>query len=851
MPNTSNRLSNISRFVLLSLAAAIAAVAIAGQAHAQQLSRAEIDRRADALLAKLTLEQKIKLIGGVDSMFTFAMPEIGLPRLKMSDGPVGVRVWGPSIAYAGGIGLAASWDPALARKVGEGLGQDARARGVHFLLGPGVDIYRSPLNGRNFEYFGEDPYLGGQIAVGYIEGLQSQRVSATIKHYDANNSEYDRHGTNSIIDQRTLREIYLPIYEAAVKQAHVGAFMDSYNLINGEHATQNKFLNIDVLRKDWGFRGIMMSDWGATYDGVAAANSGLDLEMPSARFMNARTLLPAIKAGKVSEATIDEKVRRILRIAIRFGWLDHEQEDLSLPLYNPDSVATALHSAKESMVLLKNEGHLLPLDLSKVHTIALIGPDAFPAQASAGGSGHVTAIAPVSFLEGLTRSLPHTKILWNSGVKELSDLLSSRGFFRRRSSNFSTDAQGAHPGLTQEEFDSGTFTGKPDRVQVVPAVQSWGGIQYAPPSHKKLAVRWTGYYTPKSSGPQEFIVGSIARDAYQLFVNGKQVLEGLPGRGEPQSAEINLAVGQAVPVRLDYMPEATRIRIGFNALPAADMLDPNAKKVAALADVVVLAVGFDSHTEGEGHDRTYALPPGQEDLIKAVTAANPHTVVVLTSGGSVATSDWLGHVPAFIEAWYGGSEAGTALADVLTGRTNPSGKLPITWWKRVEDNPTWNNYYESPGSPDVYYREGVFLGYRAYGHNGQPAPLFPFGFGLSYTTFAFSNLSVSPRTASPNGPITVSFDVRNTGHRAGSEVAEVYVSNPSATVPRPEIELKGFERVTLNPGETRHVSVKLDKRSLAHWDVKSSGWKVDPGTFEVSVGDSSENLPLKEKFTVR
>ena len=847
MPNVPNKLSSISRLVLLSLAAVVAAVAFAGPARAQQLSQAEIDSRADALLAKLTLQQKIKLIGGVDSMFTYAMPQIGLPRLKMSDGPVGVRVWGPSIAYAGGIGLAASWDPALARKVGVALGRDARARGVHFLLGPGVNIYRAPMNGRNFEYFGEDPYLGAQIVVGYIEGVQSERVVATVKHYDANNSEYDRHGINSIIDPRTLREIYLPIFEAAARQAHVGAFMDSYNLINGEHATQNAFLNTEVLRKDWGYRGIMMSDWGATYDAVAAANAGLDLEMPSGKFMNAKNLLPAIKAGKVSEATINEKVRRILRVAIRFGWLDHDQTDLNISKYSRESLATALQSAKESMVLLKNEGNLLPLDLSKVHTIALIGPNAFPTPNSAGGSGHVTAIAPVSFLEGLTHSLPHTKVLWNSGVKELSSLLSSR----RAGNNFSTDDQGAHPGLTQEEFDNGTISGKPDRTRVVPGVQFWGGIQYAPPSSKKLAIRWTGYYTPKTSGPQEFIVGSIARDTYQLYVNGKKVLEGLPGRGEPQSLELNLSAGQAVPVRLDYQPDTTRIRIGFNALPAADMLDPEATKVAAKADVVVLSVGFDSETEGEGHDRTYALPPGQVDLIKAVTAANPHTVVVLTSGGSVATAGWLSRVPAFLESWYGGSEAGKALADVLSGRTNPSGKLPITWWKRVEDNPTWNNYYEPAGSRDVHYREGIFLGYRAYGHNGQPAPLFPFGFGLSYTTFAFSNLSVSPTTASPNGPINVSFDVKNTGQRAGSEVAEVYVSDPSATVPRPDIELKGFERVTLNPGETKHVSLELDKRSLAYWDAKSNGWKVDPGTFVVSVGDSSENLPLKEKFTVR
>ena len=851
MPNVPKKLSTFSRLIVLSLVAAFAAVAFAGPARAQLLSQAEIDRRADALLAKLTLRQKIKLIGGVDNMFTYATPQIGLPRLKMSDGPVGVRVWGPSIAYAGGIGLAASWDPALARKVGVALGRDARARGVHFLLGPGVDMYRAPMNGRNFEYFGEDPYLASEIAVGYIEGLQSEKVSATIKHYAMNDAEYDRQHENAIVGARALREIYLPVFEAAVRQAHVGAFMDSYNLINGKYATANKFLNTTVLRKDWGFRGIMMSDWGAAHDAVADANSGLDLEMPSAKYMNAKNLLPAIKEGKVTEATIDQKVRRILRVAIRFGWLDHDQTELNISKYSRESLATALQSAKESMVLLKNKGHLLPLDLSKVHTIALIGPNAFPTPNSAGGSGHVTAIAPVSFLEGLTNGLPHTKILWNSGVKELSELIGGKRSPMPVSNNFSTDAQGMHTGLTQEEFDSGTFSGTPDRTQVVPAVKFWGGSQFTSSSKKKAALRWTGYYTPKTSGPQEFIVASVALDAYQLYVNGKKVLTGLPGRGEPKSVEINLPAGKSVPVRLDYEPETTRIRIGFNALSAADMLNPNVTKVAAKAKVVVLAVGFDSETEGEGHDRTYALPPGQEALIRAVAATNPHTVVVLTSGGSVATAGWLGRVPAFLESWYGGSEAGKALADVLSGRMNPSGKLPITWWKRVQDNPTWNNYYEPAGSHDVHYREGIFLGYRAYGHNGQPAPLFPFGFGLSYTTFAFSNLSVSPTTASPNGPITVSFDVKNTGSRAGSEVGEVYVSDPSATVPRPEIELKGFQRVTLNPGETKHLSVKLDKRSLAYWDVKSNGWKVDPGTFVVSVGDSSENLPLKQKFTVQ
>ena len=298
-----------------------------------QTSSPEVEAHVDSLLSKLTLEEKIDLIGGVDSFYIRANEKIGLPRLKMADGPVGVRNYGPSTVF-GGVGLAAAWDPELAARMGATVGQDARARGVHFMLGPGVNIYRAPLNGRNFEYFGEDPFLASRTAVAYINGLQSQGVSATIKHFMGNNSEFDRHNTDSIIDERTMREIYLPVFEAAVKEAHVGAIMDSYNLTNGLHMTQNGYLNIDVAKKEWGFGGIMMSDWDSTYDAVAAANSGLDLEMPSGKFMNRASLLPAIKAVTVSEATIDDKIRRILRTAIQFGWLGHDQSVLSTPLLN-------------------------------------------------------------------------------------------------------------------------------------------------------------------------------------------------------------------------------------------------------------------------------------------------------------------------------------------------------------------------------------------------------------------------------------------------------------------------------------------------------------------------------------
>ncbi|MGA2277146.1 MAG: glycoside hydrolase family 3 N-terminal domain-containing protein, partial [Terracidiphilus sp.] len=345
-----------------------------------------IEAKAQALLAKLTLDEKIKLLGGVDGMFTQPIPSIGLPRFKMSDASVGVRTWGPTTSYAGGVALAATWDQEFARRLGEGLGRDARARGVHFLLGPGVNIARTPIAGRNFEYLSEDPYLNSSLVVPFIEGVQSQGVIATVKHYALNDQEYNRHNASSDLDERTMREIYLPSFEAAVTQAHVDAVMNSYNLVNGVHATQNGFLNLKVLKGDWGFQGILMSDWDATYDGVEAANNGLDLEMPSARFMDFQTLSAAVKNGTVKESTIDDKVLRLLRAALRYGFLDRPQFDPADSTYSVANRAVALDGARESITLLKNEEHLLPLDPGKVKTIAIIGPNAYPAVTGGGGS---------------------------------------------------------------------------------------------------------------------------------------------------------------------------------------------------------------------------------------------------------------------------------------------------------------------------------------------------------------------------------------------------------------------------------------------------------------------------------
>ena len=810
--------------------------ALAGAAAAQTSDRVE------AMLGKLSLEQKIDLIGGVDGMFTREMPAINLPRLKMSDGPMGVRTWGPTTGYAAGVGLAASWDTELAKRVGASLGRDARSRGVSFLLGPGVNIYRTPMNGRNFEYFGEDPWLGGRIAAAYIQGVQSQGVIATVKHYAANNSELDRNHSNSVVDERTLREIYLPVFEAAVKEGHVGAVMNSYNLINGQHATESVFLNLQVLKKEWGFRGILMSDWGATHNGIRAANGGLDLEMPSAEFMTRETLIPAIRFGKLSEATIDEKVRRILRTAIEFGLLDRERTDLGIPRFSQESREVALESAVKSAVLLKNEGNLLPLDKSKVRSIAVIGPDAWPAQVSGGGSAEVTAFAPVSFLTGLSDALGGSaKVTWNPGVKELQEIFGSPA-------DFSTDEHGATPGLKEELFAGGKIEGSATKTSTVRRVDNWPVNLWGPVRPDRIAVRWSGYYIPKTSGKQRFIVAAAGSDAYKLYVGDKLAIDQPLREGQsPGEYDLDAQAAKPVAVRLEYLAFSNRPTVCFTALLASDLIEPEAAKLAGMADVAVVSVGFQPSTESEGHDRTWRLPTGQDELIQMVTAANPKTIVVLTAGGGVDTNPWLDRTPVFLHTWYGGQEAGRALPQVLFGEVNPSGKLPITFERHIEDNPAYKNYYEEEGTLNVKYTEGVSTGYRHYPPD-QTQPLFPFGFGLSYTTFAFSNLKVTPGAAKAEA--TVTFDVKNTGSRAGAEVAEVYVSEPGAKVMRPFEELKGFARVELAPGETKQVSIPLDRRSFAYWDIGKHDWTVDAGKFVIHVGDSSVNLPIEGTFAV-
>jgi beta-glucosidase len=804
-----------------------------------------VDDRVDAIMRPMTLDQKIDLIGGVDDFYIRGYENLGWPSLRMADGPMGVRNFGPCTAYPAGIALAATWDPEMARNIGAGLGRDARSKGVNFLLGPGVNIYRAPMNGRNFEYFGEDPFLGARIAVGYVEGVQSQGVIATIKHFMGNNSEFDRHRVNSQIDERTLREIYLPIFEAAVKEAKVGAIMDSYNLVNGQHMTQNGILNTDVVRTDWGFRGIVMSDWSATYDAVAAANGGLDLEMPSGAFMNRANLLPAIQAGKVSAATIDEKVRRIVRTAVEFGFLDRPQMDPGIPRYSETDRRVALQGAEESIVLLKNEGALLPLDPAKVKTVAVFGPDAYPAVPVGGGSAAVEPFNSVSYLEGISNFLgDRAKVLYEPGIVSPEEIMER--------TQFSVDAAGKEPGIRGEYFNSNDFSGTPV-VRTDRRVNfQWTGESLQGVVVKGTSIRWTGYYTPARTGSFYWVTNFAGRDAAKLFIDDKLIHEYVPsdGRG-PAWVAMPMDAGKTYAVRFEFVigPVWQLQQIGLGVIAADELISPNAKKMAAAADAAVVCVGFNRGSESEGADRLFELAFGQDALVEAVVAANPRTIVVLTAGGAADVTKWIDRVPAFLHGWYSGQEAGRALPKILFGEVNPSGRLPISFERAWADNPVHDSYYVNAPDNTVVYKEGVFVGYRGYEHNGVK-PLFAFGQGLSYTTFAFQNLKLAPAAPKCGENVNVSFDISNTGSRAGVAVAQLYLGNPTASVPRPAKELKGFSRVTLQPGETRHVTLTLDPRAMSFFDVKSHAWKQEPGKFTVFIGHSSADIDLSGEFAV-
>ena len=822
------------------------------------------EERARALLAQMTLEEKIDYLGGDRAFYIRAIARLSIPEIKMSDGPAGCRNWGPSTAYPAPLATAATFDPAVAERVGKSIGRDCRARGVHILLAPGVNIHRSPLGGRNFEYLGEDPFLAGMTATAFVRGVQGEGVLATVKHFAGNNQEWDRNHISSEIDERTLREIYFPAFERVVREGPVSAVMTAYNLLNGTFCSHDAWLIRDVLKKQWGFSGIVMSDWSAVHDTLGAVTGGCDLEMPSGKFMNRETLTPLLAQKKIDVAAIDEKVLRILRTIAAAGFLDHPQKRDDIPLDDPTSAATALDSARKSIVLLKNAGGVLPLDRSKLKRIAVVGANADPAVVGGFGSAYVTPFHSVSTLDGVKLAAAGVRVDYHPGIRENSE--------------FGLMGQPCFAGPVRQEVYAGTelagsplATGDVDRINYRPE----GGLPQPPapglPS-ENFSIRWTGEVSVAKAGRYELMTNSD--DGVRVFLDQKKVID--EWNNHPAKANtlmVDLQPGRHAIVVEYYQAGGGAIaQFGFGPELAAKPKFDGGPEVAALAkqaDVVIVHIGFgqasDANSvrtrfdgrwppgwvrekglvEAEDSDRPFTLPATQIETVRAALAANPRTIVVVDAGGAVDLSAFVDRVPALVWSWYSGQEGGRALAEVLFGDVNPSGKLPVTFAKRYADYPS-APYYNRNENGKTPYTEGVFVGYRGF-EAKKVTPQFPFGYGLSYTTFKYSDMDV---VAQADGSAVVSLRVTNSGKREGDEVVQVYVAPPASGVPRPPKELKGYARVSLGAGEAKQVSVTLEPRAFAYWDDAGKKWKVEAGAYEILVGSSSADVRLRKKVEV-
>lgn len=812
----------------------------ASYAQVYKDKHAPVEARVNDLVSRMTLEEKIDYIGGYKGFYIRGIERLGLPEIKLTDGPVGTHKDGKSTAYPASILSAATWDTALVYELGKQLGRDSKARGVHILLAPGVNILRAPMGGRNFEYFTEDPFLNARMAVAYVKGLQDEKVVATVKHYAANNQEWDRHNVSSDIDERTLHEIYLPAYKAAVQEAKAGAIMNSYNLINGVHASQHEDLNNKILRESWGFDGFVMSDWSSTYDAIGAANGGLDLEMPRARFMTKEKLIPAIQQGLVKESTINDKVKRMLRIIFRFGFFDNIQTDRDIPLDNPDAAKTALELARGGIVLLKNQKGLLPFDAAKTKTLAVIGPNA-NAYISGGGSSYTFPFHSVSVLQGIQQFDQNIRTVYAPGLPTLPDLVAQSVFYTEKGSQIK--------GLKAEYFSNIRLAGVPAKTTVDTAVSINNGWHIAAENQgipfDHCSMRWTGVVRPGKTMGYRFTVRGF--DGFRLYVDTALVINEWRDQGiTTRDAVVQLEAGKEYNIRLEYFANVHPVDISFAWRPDKILFD-DAIDAASKADAAIVCIGFNESSERESNDRTFALPQFQDSLIRCIAQANPNTVILLNAGGNVDMEKWIAKVPALLHIWYAGQEGGTAIAEILFGKTNPSGKLPVSFEKRWEDNPAFNYYYDPANTKRVAYKEGIFMGYRYY-DKSPVKPRFPFGFGLSYTNFRYSGLEI---TKTHDAKLQLSFTVTNTGKYDGAEVAQIYVRELKPTVPRPYKELKGFSKTFLKKGEKKTISITLDTTAFEYYSTEKHGFVHNAGNYEIIVAASAEDIRLKKTISIR
>jgi beta-glucosidase len=810
---------------------------------------AATEKRVDEILSTLTLEEKITLLAGHPTEGgTIPLPEKGIPQLRMADGPMGAHWWTEqSVSYPALIGLAATWNPELGTAMGKALGRDCLARGIHILLAPGVNIYRSALCGRNFEYLGEDPFLASRMVVNWIKALQDQGVSATVKHYALNFQEYDRHNISSDVDDRTLHEVYLPAFKAAIVEAGSGCLMTSYNLVNGVHASESELLLKKILKELWKFDGLVMSDWVSTYSTADAANNGLDLEMPRAKWFEKTLVLAAIKEGKLSTAVIDDKIRRFLRLAVCFGWLDREQKIASIPQDDPESRAASLNVSRESLVLLKNENNFLPLDAKKIKRLAVIGPCSHPAVIGGGGSAYNKPTRTISVFEGLKEVCgPSVEIVHEPGYRIARDTHTFR-------ESVFTGSDGK-PGVFVEFFKGDEPRGEPVSTRTDPRVDAFFGDQ--PPVKEIVretpySVRWTGSITAEETGTHNLNVQAYECGC-RLWLDDELLLDGWENSTTVRkTVNVEMTAGKPRKFRFEMHKTKYWIHVHLGWEPAAARTREIAKAIELCrsADAVVLCAGFDQFTEGEGADRSFGLEKGLEDFILEAGRANPRTALILIAGGNVDMNRWIESVPALIHAWYPGQEGGIAVAEAVFGRLNPSGRLPATFEKRLEDRSSFGCYHDEDGDKRVALKDGIITGYRHHDKTGI-APRFPFGFGLSYTTFSYDNIRLSAQEIAKGKSIDISFDVTNTGSREGAEVCQLYLRDEESSLPRPVKELKGFSKVFLKPGEKKTATITLKDQEMRFYDPRPAEWVLESGVFEALIGSSASDIRLKAKFRI-
>ncbi|MBC8183808.1 glycoside hydrolase family 3 C-terminal domain-containing protein [candidate division KSB1 bacterium] len=840
-----------------------------------------VEERVEDLLKRMTLEEKINMVSGAkkgelptntESTQSSDNPNailvasdffsktqrnwrLGIPELTMTDGPLGPNGKGASTNYSSAINMAATFDDSLMLEVGESIGEETRILGYNMLLAPCINITRAPHNGRTFEAFGEDPFLMSRMAVAFVKGVQSKRVATCTKHYVANNHEWNRMSVDVKVDERALREIYLPAFKAVVQEADGWTIMSAYNQILGHYCCENKYLQSDILKDEWGFKGVVVSDWGGVHSTVKTALSGLDLEMPNGRFLG-KDLLNAVKDGKVPESLIEDKARRILRVMFKAALFDESTGTYGGLANTEERRALALKVSQKSIVLLKNENNFLPLKKDAFKSIALIGPNADVAQMCGGGSGSNHGHYGITPLQGIKNKFGcNVKVEYKRGiaVSKLELPVVPESMF------FPPDGKEGKNGLWAEYYNNRELEGEPALTRKEKQINfDWGYGEFrgadqpgSPDPNIIQTDRWSARWTGKLASPGDgwYDIGLKSDNGVKLWLDGKLIIDAwtdqAPGKYKITQYEFEANRKYDLVVEFYENWGSCRCIMGLEKFKPGPAMD-KAIELAKNSDLAIVCAGLNPEMEGEAKDRDRLnLPEAQINLIKEVAKSNKNIIVVLYNATPIIMKEWLNDVPAVVEAFYPGQEGGNALADILFGDVSPSGKLPLTFMKKWEDSAVYPTY---PGERDVaYYKEGIFVGYRHFDKNNIE-PLFPFGYGLSYTTFEYSDLKLDKKKIGQDSTVTVSLNVKNTGNMDGDEVVQLYIRDVKASVKREVKALKGFDRISLKVGGSKKITFKINKSALSFYDVKRKVWVAEPGVFKVLVGSSSRDIRLKDKF---